>query len=62
MSNIFKIYINNNNSYSKLYLFVKNKYGSLEAVASSLPSIEELNKNYNTYSKVMYIKSILVRI
>jgi hypothetical protein len=47
MSNIFKIYINNNNSYSKLYLFIKNKY---ETLAPGLPSIEELNKNFNTYS------------
>ena len=48
MSNIFKIYINNNNNYSKLYLFIKNKY---ETVASiPIPSIEELNKNVNTYS------------
>ena len=47
MSNIFKLYINNNNNYSRLYLFIKNKYGPL---ASSLPSIEELNKNFSNYS------------
>ena len=53
MSNIFKIYINNNNEYSKLYLFIKNKYiylDSLSKSSSSLPSIAELNKNYNNYS------------
>jgi hypothetical protein len=53
MSNIFKIYINNNNEYSKLYLFIKNKYiylNSLTVASSSLPSIEELNKNYNNFS------------
>ena len=47
MSNIFKLYINNNNNYSRLYLFIKNKYGPF---ASSLPSIEELNKNFSNYS------------
>ena len=51
MSNIFKIYINNNNEYSKLYLFIKNKY--VVANPSSkvmLPSIEELNSGFANYS------------
>ena len=51
MSNIFKIYINNNNDYSKLYLFIKNKYNIARSESDlELPSIELLNKNYYNYS------------
>ena len=38
MSDIFKIYINNNNNLTDLYLFIKNKYLS----NNLLESIEEL--------------------
>jgi hypothetical protein len=51
MSNIFKLYINDNNNLSKLYIFIKNKYltGILEE------SIETLQNEYNDSKK--FIKS-----
>jgi hypothetical protein len=51
MSNIFKLYINDNNNLSKLYLFIKNKYltGILEE------SIETLQNKY--YDSKEFIKS-----
>ena len=51
MSNIFKIYINNNNEYSKLYLFIKNKYLVVNPLLKeTIPTIQELNSSYNNYS------------
>jgi len=51
MSNIFKFYINNNNTFNEVYLFIKNKY---IAINSSIPSIDELNSNYNSYNSFIY--------
>jgi hypothetical protein len=42
MSNIFKIYINNNNNLTDLYIFIKNKYLS----NNLLYSVEELQSKY----------------
>ncbi len=42
MSDIFKIYINNNNNLTDLYIFIKNKYLS----NNLLESIEELQSKY----------------
>ena len=57
MSNIFKFYINNNNRFNKVYLFIQNKYltkntniaddKTLEQVI--LPDVKELNSLYNNY-------------
>ena len=51
MSNIFKLYINDNNNLSKLYLFIKNKYltGILEE------TIETLQNDH--YDSKRFIKS-----
>ena len=51
MSNIFKFYINNNNSFNDVYLFINAKY---IATNSSIPSIDELNANYNNYNSFIY--------
>ena len=47
MSNIFKIYINNNNNLTNLYLFIKNKY--LSGVLQE--SIESLQSKYQDSKK-----------
>ena len=60
MSNIFKFYINNNNQFNKLYLFIKNKYLIDESTlpsSSTLPSIEELNINYS--DSAVFLKSTI---
>ena len=54
-SNIFKFYINNANILNKLYLFIKNKYLPNQSSLPTLPSIEELNTNYNDSS--VFLKS-----
>jgi len=51
MSNIFKFYINNNNTFNDVYLFINAKY---IATNSSIPSIDELNTNYNNYNSFIY--------
>ena len=51
MSNIFKFYINNNNTFNEVYLFIKNKY---IVSKSNLPSIDELNSNYANYNSFIY--------
>jgi len=51
MSNIFKFYINNNNSFNNVYLFIKNKY---IATNYAIPSIDELNSNYANYNSFIY--------
>ena len=51
MSNIFKFYINNNNSFNNVYLFIKNKY---IATNYAIPSIDELNSNYSNYNSFIY--------
>ena len=51
MSNIFKFYINNNNSFTDVYLFINNKYS---ATNSNMPSIDELNSNYANYNSFIY--------
>ena len=43
MSDIFKIYINNNNNLTDLYLFIKNKY----LANKLLESISELQSKYH---------------
>jgi hypothetical protein len=47
MSNIFKFYINSNNQYNTLYLFIKNKYLPTQSSQSTLPNVKELNINYS---------------
>ena len=66
MSNIFKFYINNNNTFNEVYLFIKNKYintnshtssttiPSSTILTSSIPSITELNTNYNNYNSFIH--------
>ena len=51
MSNIFKFYINNNNTFNDVYLFINPKYS---AANSSIPSIDELNANFNNYNSFIY--------
>ena len=51
MSNIFKIYINNNNNLTDLYLFIKNKYNNIDFTET----IESLQSNYNNSKE--FIKS-----
>ena len=51
MSNIFKFYINNNNTFNDVYLFINPKYS---ATNSSIPSIDELNANFNNYNSFIY--------
>jgi hypothetical protein len=51
MSNIFKFYINNNNTFNDVYLFINAKY---IATNSTIPSIDELNANYNNYNSFIY--------
>ena len=51
MSNIFKIYINNNNNLTDLYLFIKNKYNNIDFTET----IESLQANYNNSKE--FIKS-----
>ena len=46
MSNIFKIYINKNNNFYEVYLFIKNKYLTESKI---LPDIDKLNKEYNNF-------------
>ena len=59
MSNIFKFFINNNNAFNKVYIFIKNKYSTsaLPIVLTSIPSIEELNKSYNNYDSFLTIRN-----
>ena len=51
MSNIFKFYINNNNTLNEVYLFIKKKYITTD---SNIPSIDELNSNYNSHNSFIY--------
>jgi len=55
MSNIFKFYINNANQFSKVYLFIRNKYLPNQLSLPELPSIQELNTNYSESS--VFLKS-----
>jgi hypothetical protein len=48
-SDIFKFYINSNNQYNKLYLFIKNKYLKNQSSLPALPTIEELNTKYSDF-------------
>ena len=69
MSNIFKFYINTNNTFNEVYLFIKNKYTatnitnitkatksakSAKSATSPLPSIDELNSKYNNYNSFIF--------
>jgi hypothetical protein len=54
MSNIFKFYINTNNNYNNVYLFIKNKYMTAKQGGLAIPSIDELNTNYNDYKSFIY--------
>jgi hypothetical protein len=56
-SNIFKFYINSNNQYNKLYLFIKNKYLKNQSSLPALPTIEELNTKYS--DSYVFLKSEL---
>jgi hypothetical protein len=53
-SNIFKFYINNNNTFNEVYLFIKKKYNVSNTGAHSIPTIDELNSNYNNYNSFIY--------
>ena len=44
-SNIFKFYINNNNIFNEVYLFIKKKYNVSNVGCKSIPPIDELNSN-----------------